>query len=306
MGRELFEGNTIFRKCMEQLDRQILNTSGYSVLSELYSARHKKSASFEKIQFTHPAIFMVEYSLAQTLIHTGIKPDMTLGVSLGSMAAATVSGLVDVESALKAVLDQARIIDAYCEPGGMIAVLGDPELFQEEFLAANCELVAINFSSHFVVSAIHSRLPAIEDCLRHRGVTHQRLPVTFAFHSRWMEAAMGPFNALMQSIQHSTARLPMMCCCRGSLLSEFPPNYFWEVVRRPMQFPQAIAQLESNNVCRYIDVGPSGTLSTFLKYGLSPSSGSKAYSILTPYGQDQKNFAALFTDNIGAFDTRRR
>jgi hypothetical protein len=51
--------------------------------------------------------------------------------------------------------------------------------------------------------------------------------------------------------------------------------------------------LEEQGPRRYIDVGPAGTLATFLKYGLPATTESTVHAILTPYGFDEKNLAAL-------------
>ena len=47
---------------------------------------------FDNLLHTHPALFMVQYSLAQTLLRRGMKPDVVLGYSLGEWVALAVSG----------------------------------------------------------------------------------------------------------------------------------------------------------------------------------------------------------------------
>jgi acyl transferase domain-containing protein len=111
---------------------------------------------------------------------------MTLGSSLGTFAAATVGGYLGVEDAMAAVLEQAMAFEASCERGSMIAILADPSLYDESFLNERSEMAGVNFKSHFVVSAAHSDLDPIEATLKHRDVLFQRLPVSFAFHSRWI------------------------------------------------------------------------------------------------------------------------
>jgi acyl transferase domain-containing protein len=229
-------------------------------------------------------------------MHAGLVPDKVLGASLGSFAAATVAGMIDAEDALTAVVDHAKTLEMSCEPGGMLAILHDPVLYDESFLTANCELAAVNFASHFVVSAPLGRIAEIESSLKSRGVTYQRLPVLFAFHSQWIENAKEPFRARMQAIPCHMSRLPMVCCDQATTLASLPENYFWEVTRHPIRFRDAIARLEQDGVCQYIDVGPAGTLATFLKYALPAASASTARSILTLYGCGLQNFAALTSD----------
>ena len=293
MGRELFEKNDTFRDWMVRLDDIARRASGRSVIETLYSDSQGKGDPFDRTLLSHPAIFMVEYSLAQTLIHAGVSPDIVLGVSVGSFAAAAVAGFLDVDDALTAVTRQAMALEECCEAGGMIAVLGDPALFSEDFLGGRSELAAVNFASHFVVSARRTELAEIEAGLRRRGVAYQRLPVSFAFHSQWMDKAKGPFESFMRSIACERGRLPLVCCDQTAILSDLVDGFFWDVVRHPIRFRETIARLEQQAPRRYIDVGPAGTLATFLKYGLPGTTASTLHAILTPFGADQRNLAAV-------------
>jgi bacillaene synthase trans-acting acyltransferase len=291
MGRELFSENHIFRQWMMQLDDHARELLGQSVVEAIYSGSNARA--FDRTLLTHPAIFMVEYSLAQCLLDAGVRPSMTLGASLGSFAASAVAGFVNVEDALAAAIRQAVAFESCCSPGGMIAVLADPALFAEDFLSRNSELAGINFSSHFAVSAKHRHLAAIETGLRERDIAHQRLPVTFAFHSRWIDEAQDSFEHFMRSIHCTRGRLPLACCEQAGMLSELPDDYFWRVVRRPIRLRETIAQLERSGAHRYVDLGPAGTMATFVKYGLLPTSRSTTHAILTQYGQDVRNLQAL-------------
>jgi len=293
MGRALYDGDDTFREWMIELDDIARVESGRSVIETLYSDECGKGDPFDRTLLTHPAIFMVEYSLAQSLMRAGVRPDVVLGVSLGSFAAAAVAGFIDVEDALTAVMRQAKALEERCEPGGMIAVLADPALFAEDFLSGRSELAAVNFSSHFVVSARRAELAEIEEALRRRDINYQRLPVSFPFHSRWIDDAKAPFESFMQSIRRKQGLLPLACCDRAAILSDLSDDFFWDVVRRPIRFRETVARLEREGSRRYIDVGPSGTLATFLKYVTPASAKSKAHGILSPYGLDRRNLAAL-------------
>jgi acyl transferase domain-containing protein len=100
----------------------------------------------------------------------------------------------------------------------------------------------------------------------------------------------------MKSVPLSKGTLPLVCCERGAALTQLPDDYFWRVVRQPIRFREAIVSLEAQGSYRYIDVGPSGTLATFVKYALPDHSASTAHPTLTPYGQDLNNLARLASD----------
>lgn len=294
MGRSLFDHEPVFRKQMLILDGIAHELCGRSVIDAIYSSGHSRADAFALTALTYPAIFMVEYSLAELLMQASILPDFTFGSSMGSFAAAAVAQFIDIEDALTAVIRQASALEAFCEPGGMIVVLGNPAIYSEDFLSKRSDLAGVNYSSHFVVSSIHRELGEIEAQLKARNLAYQRLPVSFAFHSRWIDPAKAPFESFMKSVRCKSGQLPMMCCDHAEILGDLPDNYFWDIVRNPIRFRDAVAKLEEQGPHRYIDVGPSGTLATFLKYGLRRTSKSTIHSVITPYGDDRRNLAVLF------------
>jgi bacillaene synthase trans-acting acyltransferase len=292
MGRQLYESNPVFRAWMTRLDELAFHLGGQHVVPAIYAGG--KAEVFDRTRLTHPAIFILQYSLAQCLMEEGVKPGLCLGTSLGSFAAAAVSGHVDVLHALAAVIEQARAFEATCERGGMIAILADPALHDEPFLRERSEVAGVNFDGHFVVSAGQADLEPLEAALKQRGVVHQRLAVSFAYHSRRVDAAQERFLSFMRAVPRCRATAPLVCCEQGrTVAGELPDDFFWRVVRHPIRFRDAVRHLERQGPHRYIDVGPSGTLATFVKHGLPAGSTSSAHAVLTPYGQDLRNLAAL-------------
>ena len=291
MGRDLFEHDPIFREWMLRLDELAFGLSGERVIDAIYSPQDRET--FDRTLQTHPAIFMVEYALARSLLHAGIEPDITLGASLGSFAAATLAGFISVEDALAAVVQQAAAFEACCDRGGMIAVLADPTTYDRPYLREQSELAAINFASHIVVSAPQSHLARIEQSLGEREVVYQRLPVSFAFHSRWIDDARAPFESFTRSMRRHPGTLPLACCREARLLTELPADFFWRVVREPIRFKATIDALEQHGAHRYIDVGPAGTLATFTKYCLPSASTSTVHPIMSPFGNERRSMAAL-------------
>lgn len=293
MGREVFDRSRVFRTSMRLLDEMVRPLCGASVIESIYSPANSIGMPFNRTLLTHPAIFMVEYSLARALIDGGIVPDRVLGISLGSFAAATLAGVLDVEHALTAVVRQARSLTDCCDPGGMIGILADPQLFGRELPPSDCELAGITGKNQFVVSAPHEGCAEIERRLTRRGVAWQRLAVSFAFHSRWIDAARGSFARFMQTVPIRSGELPLVCGAAAGTVSSVGHAFFWDSIRRPMRLPETVACLEREGGCRYVDVGPAGSLATALKYLLAPGSPSTIHPVMTPYGADGRNWRAL-------------
>jgi acyl transferase domain-containing protein len=294
MGRPLYEAGGAFRSSMDNLDQWMIEKAGRSVLQDLYGP-YSKADAFEDIRITHPAIFMVELSMASQLIASGVRPSLTLGASLGSYAAAVVSGCISPESALDLVIHNADCIATYCQYGTMLAVIGDigiqPSADEEIVIAA------LNFPGHRVVSGSEKAISDVQATFRARGIMSQRLSVKYAFHSKWIDPAKSPFLERANAITTSIADIPMACCAYKRILTHLPRDYFWDVARRPVDFAETFKQIHALGTFRYIDAGPSATLATFLKYTIPSASPGTIASIMTPYGNDVKNLAAICRDS---------
>ncbi|WP_197485800.1 acyltransferase domain-containing protein, partial [Oleiphilus sp. HI0061] len=70
---------------------------------------------------TQIALFSVGYAIASSLMELGIKPDGMMGHSIGELAAATLSGVFDLHTAIRVVLTRGRVMQRQAS-GSMLAV----------------------------------------------------------------------------------------------------------------------------------------------------------------------------------------
>ncbi|WP_099206968.1 acyltransferase domain-containing protein [Xanthomonas citri] len=290
MGEPLYQGNEVFRRWMDRLDAHALALCGTSIVRMIYDPARSRSDTFARTPLSGLAIFMVEYAMAKALEAAHVRADLTLGASLGSYAAAAVAGAITPEDALAAILRQSRIMEQHCPPGGMLAIVADPTLYDTPEIATRTELAAVNFSSHFVVAGLDAALDEVERFLDARTVPYQRLPVTHAFHSRWIDAACQPLRWCFDGLPMGPARIPVVCCAKAIDYETLPEDFFWHVVRDPIAFAAAVQRLEARESFHYLDVGPSGTLATFLNYLLPAGSASRIGKVLSPLGGELKSF----------------
>ncbi|MCR8978423.1 ACP S-malonyltransferase [Brevibacillus laterosporus] len=285
MGKELFDQNPSFRRWMLQLDRSFTSITGQSVLDILYDPRKTKGDIFNHTIHTHPAIFMLEYALAQTLIESGIRPTYVLGSSLGEFAAAAVAGILDAEQALAAVLKQAEAFESNCVGGGMLAVLAEPAVYENSILLKNeTELVGVNYHSHFVISGGRVQIQAAERFLKEHTIIFQQLPVSFAFHSSLIDPAEQEYKAFLSTQRQMRPTISFVSGVKGRLINELDSDYFWDVVRQPIRFYEAMKAMEQERDYIYLDISPSGVLSNFAKRIIPSDSHSECYAILSSYG----------------------
>ncbi len=302
MGLEMFEQHPTFRKWMLDLNEIASDTLGESVLDKLYDKTKSKNDLFDQTLYTHPAIFMAEYALAQVLLEDGIKPDYVLGTSMGEFASVAAAGVMPVDKALEAVVKQAQVLESHCQKGGMTAVVHNTALFNETpLLFNNSELASINFHSHFVVSGKPESLKRIGNFLQEKHIAYQHLPVSIGFHSALIEPAASVYADFLSLQTWQQPKILLISCVYADVINSLGRNYLWEVIRKPIAFQQTVQRLEEKQAYLYLDLGPSGTLANFVKYNLNKHSQSKSFPILTPFGQSLSNLEKV----KGLFQTTR-
>ncbi|MED0586436.1 acyltransferase domain-containing protein [Bacillus subtilis] len=290
MGKELFKENNVFRQSMLEMDAIAARRIGTSIVEEIYHPGKRVSDPFDSILFSHPAIFMIEYSLYKVLEDRGIYPDYVLGSSLGEFAAAAVSGVSDAEDILDCILEQAIIIQNSCDKGKMLAILDKPQLLNDHpQLFGNSELISINYDSHFVISGEEDHIKQIMEALKEKQILCQLLPVSYAFHSTLIDPAESAYAEFLISKSFKKPSIPIVSSLTGSYLHVMDVHFFWNAVRKPMMFREAIRYLESQHTCKFIDLGPSGTLAAFVKQLIPGDSADRCCSIITPFHQELKN-----------------
>lgn len=286
MGRPLFQQNQRFRFHMGNLDEVAADLLGASVLKIIYDDANPKSKVFDRTLHTNPALFMVEYSLASVLIENNVKPDVVLGASLGTYVAICASNCGGPFDVLTTVINLARIFETSCARGGMIAVMDRLQTYSSDSLLEECDVAASNFDRQFVLSARAEALNAIHEALGRRNIASHRLPVSIPFHSRWTDVAESTSLDLLESLRLRSSDIPVFCCANLTATREVGPKFLWRSTRGRMEFAKVCAQVERLGPCRYIDLGPTGTLATFLKYILPTASASEVWSIMSPLGRD--------------------
>lgn len=292
MGRALYDVEPSFRRAMLRFDSVVADLTGYSLLAQLYGP-NPPTVLFDELILTHPAIVMVECALAEMLIEESIVPTAVLGCSLGSFAAAVASGCISGEQAVTLAVQQAEAVQAHCEAGAMLAIMAQRTTHEGPLAALGATLAADNFDTHFIISVRIPDLAQVRRYLQAHNLASQILPVRCAFHAPWLDSARAAFLNQMQPWSERVMCRPLWSCASAAPLKSIPPHYFWDVVQKPIQFAQTIKKLEQQGPCRYLDLGPSGTLATFLKYLLPTGSRSQAMAAMTRSGRDIQCLSTL-------------
>ena len=127
MARELYETQPTFHDCLDrcaEILQSILSSRkspwGNPLLSVLYPDH--ESNEIDQTAYTQPALFSVEYALAQMWRSWGIEPDIVMGHSIGEYVAACVAGIFSLEDGLKLIAQRGRLMQALPQDGEMVAI----------------------------------------------------------------------------------------------------------------------------------------------------------------------------------------
>lgn len=285
MGKELLD-NSVFYHWMQQGAEVLASLGQPSFLTTLYENQTREAWS--DLLLTHPGLVIIEYAVFQVLKSLGIIPDAVLGFSVGEFSAAAVAEVLTFEEALTAAYEQAKLVINLCSKGGMAAVLSSSEVYSQ--LKEHVHLGGVNYDEHFLIAGSADGLREAHQTLKSLNKTYVPLPVDYAFHSTEIKAAQAPFEQYCQTHLHlKHPKISLISGKTGLLLTKVPNSYFWDVVYQQLPFQHVISHLETQGKTLYVDLGPSGTLATFVKNNLAQTSQSSGIALLTPFHNGKKN-----------------
>ncbi len=285
MGHELYTSLPLFRRTMDLCDEILYPMLGLRLAEVIYNPGKRLDEPFDRLLYTNPAIVGLQYSVAQLLMEQDRKPDMVLGYSLGEVSAAILSGAMTLESGLAFAVKLAELIEHNAPSGAMITVLSDPRILHEhpEWFAGT-ELAGRNFSGHFVLSGSSDAVCSAESNLMAAGISIFRLPVLFPFHSSMLKPLTLGFVRLWEETPRTVATIDMMSATDGLITRELDGSHLWNTFCGAVDFQGTLEKLMLNGTGHFIDLGPSGTLATFIKYGMTDDRGLAYSMTVTPYG----------------------
>jgi len=265
MGRQLYETQPVFRRALDRCAEILRSYLDRPLLSMLYPKDGEKSPLDETV-YTQPALFAVEYALAQMWRAWGVKPAWTLGHSIGEFAAACVSGVYSLEDGLKLIAIRGRLMQALPRGGAMAAVTAPTAKVLEAVAGREdrISLAAFNGPRQVVLSGEADEIRSLAAELEADGALVHWLTVSHAFHSHRMEPMMAEYVRTCEEVTFSRPRLPIISSVTGRLASDeiCTPEYWCRQVRKPVQFAAAAASLVKEGASLMLEVGAKPILTT--------------------------------------------
>lgn len=211
--------------------------------------------------FSQPALFVIEYALAQLWMRCGIRPQALIGYSIGEYVAACLAGVWSLEDALMLVAKRAQLIEQL--PAGAMLAISLPGSEVEPLLGKHLDIAAVNGPSVCVASGPLDAIADLETALARRGIVVRRLQTGHAFHSRMLEPAVESFARLISSTKLNAPNIPLISDLTGTWLSAseaMDAQYWASHLCRPVLFGDGIEELWRGVRRLLLEVGPGQAL----------------------------------------------
>ena len=269
MGRQLYNTQPTFRKIITYCDEILHPYLEESLIEILYSDSPIENSQLNQTAYTQPALFALEYALAQLWLSWGIKPAVVMGHSIGEYVAACIAGVFSLEDGLKLIAQRGRLMQALPAGGEMAAVFAPRAAVEaaieltKDLTKDKVSIAAINGDRNTVISGAGTAVNAILQQLELQGITAKKLAVSHGFHSPLMEPMVEEFKKVATQVNYSLPRIPIVSNLTGKLAEgeEIAQAAYWcRHILEPVKFAQSVQTLHEKEYKVFLEIGASPTL----------------------------------------------
>jgi acyl transferase domain-containing protein len=131
----------------------------------------------------------------------------------------------------------------------------------------------------------------LERRLNREGIVCQRLPVNYGVHTELIDPVEEQVRGVLGTASFAPPQIPIVSSASTDRVGAVTADGLWAAMRSPVEFAQTIEKMTAACDATFIDLGPSATLATFMRYILPPGSGSAQVHTINRFGQDLKSLS---------------
>ena len=261
MGKDLYENYDAAKKVYETANKT-LNKNITTICFEGPEEDLKQTVN------TQPSIVTTSIAAMEALkSELNIAPDYTAGHSLGEYCALYAAGVMSLETTLKLIQKRADLMGA-TKGGSMAAILNAPEEvlkagLEEGSKTGYVDVANYNSPAQVVITGAEDAVKAAGDYILANGARRVvPLPVSGAFHSKFMEKAGSEFGEYLKDFELSNASIPVITNVDAEITtnaedfkSKMPRQIYSSV-----HWTQTIQKMVAEGVDTFIEIGPGKVL----------------------------------------------
>ncbi len=261
MGKDLYDNFEAAKNVFDSADK-ILGKSITTLCFEGPEENLKQTVN------TQPCIVTMSIAALEALkSQLDITPTFTAGHSLGEYCAMYCSGVMNLETTLKAIQKRADLMGA-TKGGAMAAILNAPEGSLEKALKEASEVGYVDVANYnspaqVVITGDEVAVKKAGELLSAAGARRVvPLAVSGAFHSKFMENAGHEFASFVQDLDLENAHVPVFTNvdAQATMLSAEFKNKMPKQIYSSVHWTQTIENMIKDGVDTFIEIGPGKVL----------------------------------------------
>ncbi len=262
MGRVLYEAEPVFRAAIDRCAAILEPHLDRPLVSLLFGA---DGFAVDETIYTQPALFALEFALAEVWRSWGITPSVVMGHSLGEDVAACVAGVFSLEEGLPLIAARGRLMQALPRDGEMVCVFASEEAVLEAVapFSASVAVAAVNGPESVTVSGERGAVRRIVAGFDARGHKVRAVTASHAFHSPLMDPILDSFERAARQISYREPALPLISTLTGRPAgrAELCSAAYWRRhIRECVRFGDSIQALWDRGSRVFIEIGPHPVL----------------------------------------------
>ncbi len=261
MGRELYDTQPTFRQALDRCAELLAPHLERPLLEVIFGS----GSAIDDTNYTQPALFALEYALAELWKSWGVRPSAVMGHSVGEYAAAVAAGVFSLEDGLKLIAARGKLMGSLPAGGKMAAVFAPEDTVRSALRQAGDQVsvAAVNGPDHTVISGPGPDVEALVAQFNREGVQSRFLTVSHAFHSHLMDPILGAFTEVARGVTYSEPEIDLLSNVTGApavpgQLTD--PAYWVGHIRQPVRFADSIVALYQQGYRHFVEIGPHPVL----------------------------------------------
>lgn len=242
----------------------------YDIAQEIlgYDLLNLNLESLNNTKFTQPALYVLNAVLADILKLHHIEAEVVAGLSLGEYNALLYSGVFSFSDGLKIIKERAYLMaNAYSEnETGMLACLKvDIDQVNELIKDSSLEICNINTPSQIVVGGFRDEVVRMRKVFKENKVLAIPLKVSTISHTSLLKDQSVTLHSILSNFEYNKPKVDFVNNLNGELQSD---NFILSLskhISHPTNLSKSISLMKELEVRRFIEVGPKGSISKFVK-----------------------------------------
>ncbi|HLK65175.1 MAG TPA: SDR family NAD(P)-dependent oxidoreductase [Bryobacteraceae bacterium] len=281
MLRPLCKAEPIVAEVFAEADRVMTPILG-KPLSEFVFVDKADSHAVEQAEedlrqtaITQPAVLAADQAVTKLLAAYGIRPDMTMGHSLGEYGALVASGALPFAHALEAVSARGREMTrvSWSDNGKMAAVFAPIEEIERILKTVDGYVVIANLNSdrQAVIGGASKAVEQASEIFLNAGYNAVPLSVSHAFHTSIVAPASAPLRSVLERLHLESPHVPIAANVNGEFYPTGPGvvpqmlDILSQQVAAPVQFVKGLKTIYDAGARIFVEVGPKKALQGFVE-----------------------------------------